>query len=204
MATYQAKVNPYESPFSTSTDDQKHWQARLSIVHSTSKAIQRPNLSQILKNNRTNTIQIFFKRFVENSLAESLFKKSLKTERPQPQSTKITPCWCQRSPKAVSRAQSLWQWTQHLGWLNKKGQFSVRNLGSPKSKSSKHLEMWGKWKFGNALWLTCDKWSKFQCFTHWSKSPQVGAKPYRIESFAESSCRKCFVGHHTEDVEDHG
>ena len=151
MATYQAKVNPYESPFSTSTDDQKHWQARLSIVHSTSKAIQRPNLSQILKNNRTNTIQIFFKRFVENSLAESLFKKSLKTERPQPPSTKITPCWCQRSPKAVSRAQSLWQWTQHLGWLNKKAS-SVSEIWALQSQNHRNI-----WKCGEngSLGMLC-------------------------------------------------
>ena len=130
MATYQAKVNPYESPFSTSesTDpDPKSWQAGLSIVHSTSNAKTKP-VPNIQK--RTTPCQSSLKDLFENSLAESFFKKVSQLKAPKSKikwskgswttlfcplpSEFIPPCWCQRSPKVVSRAQSLWQWTQRL------------------------------------------------------------------------------------------
>ena len=76
------RVNPYESPFSTS-DQQIRTQKidKLDCQLYTAQATQRPNLSQRFKKN--NTMSIFFKRFVENSLAESSWKKVSKLKAPK-------------------------------------------------------------------------------------------------------------------------
>ena len=141
---------------------QKNWQARLWIVHSTSKATQRPNLSQILK--RPNTFSTFFKRFVENSLAWKFLQKSLQTQSTKIKDQVITflPTSLRIHPALlVSKISKGGESSSKLVAMDatprlahqKKSQFSVRNLGSPKSKSSKSI--WKCGENGSVFWMLC-------------------------------------------------